>query len=371
MSSLLGKVKATESNPLSAGFDFNDDPKPVRVLATLDLLNPVPCEPVLVSCRKSHVIDATVEMGAYHAMSGYYSSSSIASTARLTEREVAHNNKPHVKAKKQEAISASPFVKNGAKIHDVIEAIVKNGLRNVAGDGFQSYIAKYQPLPAFKLNSKDGVNEAIAELEQYFDQAALTNLKGLAADAGSTAFQQSKALVQLMIEANPYFIPAATHEYILSLLEELERLPYVANLLKYAVAEASVFNQVDRTKIRPDVVVPEPVFGRPLHVSVKTTHDADRWERQFYANGLHIQEGMYNHELSMALCQPVTSLFLLIECKPSGLVQIKLKEVGEDTILQWQDQFFEAFERFKAIEASDSPKGYEGKSTLKWGVELL
>lgn len=372
MSSLLSKVKpaASVSEALAVGFDFKQDDKATSVLTQLDLLNPTEVPKVLNPAREGFVIEHEMPMEEYHSLNGWYSSSSVASTVRLTEREVAHNMRPEVKAAKNKDLAANPFVQNGAKIHDLIEAVVKRGLRE--GD-LEAAIERYEPLPKFKMSSKDGVAAALEVLEPKFTQAALDEFKILAADAGNTAFQQQKALVQMLVEANPYFIPEATHQYMVSLAEELQRLPHVLAMLKYAVAEASIFNHIDRIKTRPDVVIPSGVYGNLIHLSVKTTSSLDRFKASFYRNGLHIQEAMYNNEISMALGEIATSCFLLIECTPTGLVQIKLEEVSADRVSQWHAEYFDALERYKKIEhkfKSDTPaRGYE--TAERWGVELL
>ena len=183
--------------------------------------------------------------------------------------------------------------------------------------------------------------------------------------------KRQQRVIQLIKDSYPYFVDPETFGYLKSLIEEINRLSHISPLLQYGQSEWSLFNHDTNVRIRPDVLVPAEVFGHLLHISIKSTSDLRRFKGSFHQRGYDIQEGMYNYEIGMATQQSPISIFLIIECKKDGLVQIKLEEVSEQSILKWHNRYLDELDKYKAVLEKTDATGYEVMFGNAYGVEVV
>ncbi len=351
------------------GFNFINDITTANqsILASIDLNSPNPPTTNIEMIHPSFECIKDMDIEAYH-QHGYISSSMFSTNRDLTEREIQHRAKAAIKAKQQARLQKNQAVKKGKVIHELLERIIKKGLRSNVP--LVDFLKVYEVAPSYDKRTKKGVQEGY---NWYCTKVADNILEQfqLIAEDEPTVMKRQQRVIQLIKDSYPYFVDPETFGYLKSLIEEINRLSHISPLLQYGQSEWSLFNHDTNVRIRPDVLVPAEVFGHLLHISIKSTSDLRRFKGSFHQRGYDIQEGMYNYEIGMATQQSPISIFLIIECKKDGLVQIKLEEVSEQSILKWHNRYLDELDKYKAVLEKTDATGYEVMFGNAYGVEVV
>ena len=138
------------------------------------------------------------------------------------------------------------------------------------------------------------------------------------------------------------------------------------------IPELSLFDRENKMRIRPDIFIPAPIYGKAIHISIKTTGNMEIYERYKYKGGYNAQTGMYGNILETALGQEVIHIICIIELKEE-LVQIKLQEVSNPSFSQYEQEYFDMLEFYKKVVSSDCEvlRGYEANFDNEYGIEVL
>lgn len=304
-------------------------------------------------------VDFSLENDTYHKHN-YLSSSKLLRVKGKTE----------IQARKllNKSVEETAAMRRGTAIHDVIEQIILNSLTM---NDVEKYLESFIVAPVFKRNSKSSVEQGISFYEKHFKKRELNRFDKMASKANNE-FAALKLKLDAMQKACPLVVTEDIHKAIKGLVKELKRLPYVLQLLRQGIAELSLFDRENELRIRPDVFIPAPIYGKAIHISVKTTGDMNIYERLKYKGGYNAQTGMYGNILEAALEQEVIHIICVIEIK-DDLVQIKLQEVSELSFVEYEQEYFDTLAFYRKIMVLNEAelKGYEAEFDNQYGIEVL
>ena len=127
-------------------------------------------------------------------------------------------------------------------------------------------------------------------------------------------------------------------------------------MLRNSYAELSVYNGLDKTKIRPDFLVPKSVYGRHIHIALKSTKSVDSFWNQIKWYGYDVSFGMYNLELQQMLGETVTTVLMIVDKDAGGLIQFA--EISKATMERWHKKYNDLLKKKNKVDWSN-PKGYK------------
>lgn len=164
-----------------------------------------------------------------------------------------------------------------------------------------------------------------------------------------------KPIWKTKIDIEKREITPALYETIRNVLNEVERLK-LEPILKNAIAELSVFDEVNKEKVRPDVFVPGSVYGCNVLMPIKTASNLKQFFYQIPKYNYDVSFGMYAHHIEQLTGEPVKMCLIVVDMSANGM--IKLIEVSDYTLQEYIEKYKEAKELIKQIDKA-KPKGYE------------
>lgn len=162
-----------------------------------------------------------------------------------------------------------------------------------------------------------------------------------------------KPIHKTTIKPEQYECTQELTDIIKALLEEIERYN-LYDLLYYAIPELSIFDEVGKEKVRPDLFIPSEIYGYGLHLAIKTVSSVERFKYQIRDYGYDLSCGMYNHHLREMTNRHVVTVFLIVDMS-NGMIQFK--EVSENTMDLWIEKYHTAKSMIENIDLTN-PKGY-------------
>ncbi len=293
--------------------------------------------------RAGHWIDPTMDIEAYHQHE--YLSSTLLQKAQGSPKNLEHYLESLDSTKEKDCF------RKGSLVHSLIEQVS-------IGTSIKKVLQQYIAAPKISLSSHKGVDAGIQFYEKF---QVIPKREAQKLD------EKKQYLLEMKQASSHWIIKQEDLDLLKGIAAEMERLPSRMRLIKSCTPELSIFSDKRKVRIRPDLLFYAKKEQLHLHISVKTTHNIDRFFYECSRGDMLFQSAMYSYELEEAFNKKFEHLYLVYETLPP--YNSRLIYVPYSLIQSRFDDYLKTLRKSKSAIKRNRFGGYELNGVGPLGIE--